>query len=220
MPVQMVTPPSIPSTWLPIRAAAAFLGVSESALRAWADAGVVSSHRTPGGHRRFLQTDLTAMLTAPASRSAGDIEGKALSLIRRRMAVHGRDHGELFGELTEAEKVLLREQGRRLVGVASEYLAKPKRRYALAQEAFEIGTAYGLCLRGHDVSLSRAMDTFVFFRNLVADTADGAPRIAGTIAHHDPSRLLQDLLDQVMRGLVQAYERRSAVAHLAVGAEG
>jgi len=32
---------------------AKMLGVSVNALRGWEDAGVITSYRTPGGHRRY-----------------------------------------------------------------------------------------------------------------------------------------------------------------------
>ena len=158
------------------------------------------------------------MLVASVAGAPDDLEGKALTLIRRRMAGRTRGHGDLFAHLTDTEKVLLREQGRRLVGLAAEYVANPRRRTRLAQEAFEIGTAYGLCLVGHNLPLSQAMDTFVFFRNLVTETAGTSQRAAGTTAGHDAQRV-QGLLDQVMRGLVHAYERPRAAGAVALVAQ-
>ncbi len=216
--LQVAAQPRESLVWLTIGSAAAFLGVSEGALRTWADQGEVPSHRTPGGHRRFLRTELQAMLVASVAGAPDDLEGKALTLIRRRMAGRTRGHGDLFAHLTDTEKVLLREQGRRLVGLAAEYVANPRRRTRLAQEAFEIGTAYGLCLVGHNLPLSQAMDTFVFFRNLVTETAGTSQRAAGTTAGHDAQRV-QGLLDQVMRGLVHAYERPRAAGAVALVAQ-
>ena len=41
-------------TWLSLREASRFLGVSEPTLRRWTDDGLVEAFRTPGGHRRYL----------------------------------------------------------------------------------------------------------------------------------------------------------------------
>ena len=41
-------------TWLTLREASHFLGVSEPTLRRWTDEGLVEAFRTPGGHRRYL----------------------------------------------------------------------------------------------------------------------------------------------------------------------
>lgn len=47
---------------LTVSAAARLIGVSVSSLRAWAAAGQVPFCRTPGGHRRFLRSDLQSWL--------------------------------------------------------------------------------------------------------------------------------------------------------------
>jgi len=44
--------------WLTLGQAAKFLGVAQSTLRKWCDAGRVPAFTTPGGHRRFRRSDL------------------------------------------------------------------------------------------------------------------------------------------------------------------
>ena len=43
--------------WITLGQACKLLGVNESTLRRWADAGHVRSFRTPGGHRRFSEEE-------------------------------------------------------------------------------------------------------------------------------------------------------------------
>ncbi|HYM68873.1 MAG TPA: helix-turn-helix domain-containing protein [bacterium] len=50
--------------WLTLGEAARVLGVDETTLRGWADAGKVRVFRTPGGHRRFNASDLDALVSA------------------------------------------------------------------------------------------------------------------------------------------------------------
>jgi len=47
----------------PVRAAA-LIGVSESTLKRWVDAGHIRAEKTAGGHRRIAATDLVAFLRA------------------------------------------------------------------------------------------------------------------------------------------------------------
>ncbi|MBA3642827.1 MAG: helix-turn-helix domain-containing protein, partial [Chloroflexia bacterium] len=51
-----------PSRWLSIHGACAYLGVDQSTLRRWSDAGKVPVFRTPGGHRRYAEADLRALV--------------------------------------------------------------------------------------------------------------------------------------------------------------
>ncbi len=44
--------------WLTLGHAARYLGVAQSTLRKWCDAGRVPAFTTPGGHRRFRKSDL------------------------------------------------------------------------------------------------------------------------------------------------------------------
>ena len=48
--------------WITLGQACKLLGVNESTLRRWADAGHVRSFRTPGGHRRFSEEDLRVLM--------------------------------------------------------------------------------------------------------------------------------------------------------------
>jgi len=48
--------------WLTLGEASRFLGVDESTLRGWADAGRIPMFRTPGGHRRFSRAALDRFL--------------------------------------------------------------------------------------------------------------------------------------------------------------
>lgn len=50
------------SEWLTLGEASRFLGVDESTLRTWADAGRIPTYRTPGGHRRFARQALVTFL--------------------------------------------------------------------------------------------------------------------------------------------------------------
>jgi excisionase family DNA binding protein len=48
--------------WLALGQAARYLGVAQSTLRKWCDAGRVPAFTTPGGHRRFRKSDLDAFV--------------------------------------------------------------------------------------------------------------------------------------------------------------
>ncbi len=63
-----VRPDTTQPTWLRLQEAAAYLGVSANTLRRAADAGRMPCRRTPGGHRRFLLSDIQEYLLATSAR--------------------------------------------------------------------------------------------------------------------------------------------------------
>ncbi|MBX6754925.1 MAG: helix-turn-helix domain-containing protein, partial [Thermorudis peleae] len=52
--------------WLTIDEASRLLGVGQSTLRRWSDSGKLPVYRTAGGHRRFRESDVLAMLRSGA----------------------------------------------------------------------------------------------------------------------------------------------------------
>jgi excisionase family DNA binding protein len=48
--------------WLTLGQAAKYLGVAQSTIRKWTDAGRVPAFKTPGGHRRYRRRDLDSFL--------------------------------------------------------------------------------------------------------------------------------------------------------------
>lgn len=54
--------------WLSIQEACVKLGVDQSTLRRWSDAGKVPVFRTPGGHRRYAESDLRTLVGANGRR--------------------------------------------------------------------------------------------------------------------------------------------------------
>jgi excisionase family DNA binding protein len=131
--------------WVTLAEASRTLGVNESTLRRWADAGQVRTFRTPGGHRRFSRSDL-ATLTAsrPAAGESRTTLGElAVSRIRRRMQRPPQQTEAWYAVLTEEERLRLRLLGRRLVALIGEYFARRARRPRLTDEARAIGQEYG-----------------------------------------------------------------------------
>lgn len=79
--------------WLKMGEATDLLGVSTATLRRWADAGHIHAFTTPGGHRRFDQAEVLALLPhagrrAPRPRD-GWSDGQTTASRRGRAALRG-----------------------------------------------------------------------------------------------------------------------------------
>ncbi len=202
--------------WITLGQACKLLGVNESTLRRWADAGHVRSFRTPGGHRRFSEEDLRMLMSGqvPASRDPYDSIGNiALTRIRRRLQ-RGRGQGaHWYDELSEEERENLRPLGRRLVTLVSEYLSSGANRPQQIEEARGIAREYGALLVRDGLSLRDAIEAFTFFRRTLDETAMEEAQKSDLTSDKaiELWELLTNLGDQILLSIAESYEEAEMV---------
>ena len=210
------TSESFSTRWITLGQACKLLGVNESTLRRWADAGHVRSFRTPGGHRRFSEEDLRA-LVAGRSGAGGEpytsLGQLALARIRRRVQ-RGRGRAPWYSSMSEEERERMRPLGRRLVDLASEYMTKGARRSHLIDEAREIGHEYGKELVADHLSIRDAVEAFAFFRKGLDDAAMELAQKNDLSAEEavEVWDLLANLADQVLLSIAEVYEQAQTPA--------
>ena len=104
------------TTWLRVADVAALMGVSANTVRRWTDAGRIAAHRSPGGHRRYLAADVSALMPGAAEDRPGPRSGEYADLqrqIRDLRAVVDAGH-DLATLLTEAPWEVPEQVARRL----------------------------------------------------------------------------------------------------------
>jgi len=191
--------------WLPLKRAAALLGVDETTLRHWADAGKVPVYRTPGGHRRFLERDLRA-LAAPAAPHPPDLAAVlsrqsghfVTGLPARRLHATG-----WYAAMSNGLRMQAREHGRRVLEVLGQAVGGKADHRTIAARMAAMGEEYGTVLRASGLTLAQATEAFCFFRDLLLMRMEPATR--GNV------RVLREvsrLLDHMLVALVAAYEKR------------
>ena len=204
-------PEVLTTRWITLGQACKLLGVNESTLRRWADAGHVRSFRTPGGHRRFSEEDLRALVAGQGSAGREpytSLSQLALARIRRRLQ-RGRSHAApWYSGLKEEDRERLRPLGRRLVALVAEYLTRGARRGRLSEEARDIGHEYGRELMRDGLSLRDALEAFTFFRKGLDDTAMEVAQKSNLSAEQavEVWELLSNLADQVLLAIAETYE--------------
>ena len=193
-----------PRQWIPLSAACRILQVNESTVRQWADTGRIRAFRTPGGHRRFFQEDVYALLETGTRIGDGQaLEEQALRRIRRRLRA-GRPgaHPWLEG-VEESSRTRMRLFGRRLVTVVLDYLGSPRRRQERLVEARLIGREQGAEMARLGFSLREVVEGFLFFRNSLMDTAMGAsPRATEPLTFWHQMNVV---VDEVLLGVIEAF---------------
>lgn len=196
------------SEWLSLGEASKTLGVNSSSLRRWADAGLVRTFRTPGGHRRFSASDLDRLMGAGVD-PAQELDDDAVARIRERLnSDEGQPHTWLDHLAPDARRDLA-ELGRRMVHLVEAYVAENGDEPAPEAEAAEIGTGYADVLRLAQVGLTEAVTAFAYFRRGM----DQALRAhAGNLGlSGDAAEQLWEkaatLEDRVLVALTAAYEQ-------------
>lgn len=199
--------------WLTLKEASAILGVHPATLRTWADDGHVRIFRTPGGHRRFLRSDIEAM-TAPAAggremvRVDDRLATAAVAHARQDLSRLDASSETWFSAFDESERETWRESGRRLIGLAIQYVARRQGRQAMVDEARNIGSMYGIMCAGHGIPLSGMVRAFFFFRESVLKAT--RPGMVGEGRYDEEEarihREMRQFLDEPFYAMLETYD--------------
>jgi hypothetical protein len=170
--------------------------------------------RTPGGHRRFAESEVEELLAGrgsdgPRYRELGDL---AVSRIRRQLHSRPAREASWYANVDEASRERMRPLGRKLAALAAEYLGKRSRRRAgLLETARALGREYGHELATSGVPLAHAVEAFIFFRRSLDDATKQASQKQALSAGDALTACQQvtALADQVLVGLTEAYDLAS-----------
>ncbi len=205
--------PEVPrQRWLTLRAASELLGVSESTVRRWADAGEVRSYRTGGGHRRILEEDLRRLVSGQQQTSGRDtdrISEIALARVKRQLGRRRQSYAAALEGLPEDVRDRLRLLGRQLVDLFARYVSSGTKRERFTEDARTIGREYGRMLVQAGVGLTAAVGTF---NNLRRSVEEAASQIAGEseLSTEEAVEALENILqlaDVVLEGMAEVYEK-------------
>ena len=218
--------PGTARQWLTLTEASEALGVHPATLRAWADAGHVRTFRTPGGHRRFLASEIESMLAVAGGlgQPAGDELGRDLvTVARRELSSLRGEGGGWLAAFPDEQREAWRESGRRLIGLAIQYVSRREGREAIVEEARSIGRLYGRRCAALGVPLTGTVRALLFFReSLLRSTRPGLV----AHGHYDDEdarihREMREFLDEMLYATLDAFEGgRQASAGSATDGDG
>ncbi|HJN91969.1 MAG TPA: MerR family transcriptional regulator [Dehalococcoidia bacterium] len=196
--------------WLSLGEASRTLGVNTSTLRRWADADLVRTFRTPGGHRRFSASDLDRLMGAGVD-PAQELDDEAIASIRERLT-RDETQRDWLDRLQPGSRRDLGELGRQMVQLLEAYVAPNAPDLPdLEQQAGAIGRRYADLLHQAQVSLTEAVTAFAYFRRGMDEALRAYARrqgIDGAAADSlwDKSATLEDC---VLVALTAAYEQQT-----------
>ncbi len=200
--------------WVTLGRACAILGVDESTLRRWADAGRLRVYRTPGGHRRFSLGNLQELLSGDGRGRNAQIGRMAFAKIRQELKRAKSQEGGWYNTLSDDDHRRFRALGRRLVEMVGEYMDKRTRGPGLLDEAHDIGIAYGRILIGAGLLLPDAVEAYIGFRKSIDETTRQASTREALPMEEalDACGQVHSLGDQVLLGIAAGYEELATPA--------
>lgn len=213
--------------WLTINEACAMLGVDQSTLRRWSDAGKVPVFRTPGGHRRYAETALQTLVGANTRRPERprvirqELTDRSLSAFEEGFWQGARAR-RWYRAFSPGKHEELRLLGRRLIDLAVRYAsaASPDStdRTSFLEEGKQIGEQYGVSSARAGLSSTEAVEAFLYFRSPVVRSVLGMIDEQGLAAKR-AARVFVDIggfMDQVLLAMVGAHEQTATATGFAL----
>jgi excisionase family DNA binding protein len=198
--------------WMNLGEAAALLGVHPSTLRAWADRGEITAHRTPGKHRRFLRTEIE---TWAASRREAPAAGQlvvesALGRARMQAAESVLRGTAWYRRLSETRKAEFREAGRRMLHLVLGYLREGEE--SILKEGERTGREYERLGRAAGLSLTETVQVFLYFRDFLNDAVLEVAQAAGARGGRGwagMQRKIGEFTNRVLLSLIESHGERA-----------
>ena len=157
--------------WLSLSGAAKVLGVHPSTVRLWSDKGVLPTHKTQGGHRRYKQDEIC--LWAESNQKSSEIEPErmmqeVIKTVRMQIS-EGRLQAESwYQKLDEDARAQYRMSARSLFHGLMTYVATEGAE--AESEAYAIGYEYASRAHRYSLNYVDAVRAFLFFRNTLINS--------------------------------------------------
>jgi excisionase family DNA binding protein len=182
--------------------ASRLLGVDETTLRGWANSGKIRVFRTPGGHRRFNVSDLTALMgTVPPA------PGR-LKEIRAQQSREWMVSRPWFSRIPDDAIDRVRTQCGHLMRILAASVGGEAGGTQFITDARSVGTELGREVARWGLTPAQSTEVFLHFKSAVMDVlavpSTGAP---------DQIRLLRNadaFLGEVFQAMMNGYEERPA----------
>jgi excisionase family DNA binding protein len=200
----------MPGNWLTLKEVSELLGIHPSTVRNWADQGVLPVHRTQGGHRRFLRTELDLWMQSQRVNQPEKSEGiiqNALSYARFQISEAHLEEQIWYQKIDQAGRASYRRSGRTLVQglIRSQALDEN----AAAAEARVVGVDYGNNGRRFGLTMLEAVQAFLFFRKVLQEAAYHAYESAAIQSPYAWGNMFRDInryTDRILVTIIETYE--------------
>ncbi len=196
-----------PGQWLSLKRAAQRLGVHETTLRRWAEAGSIAYMTTAGGHRRFSEQVLAEFVARRGHSAAPTQEWASRAIMHARADVAQHQNAQWLQAMDPATRERHRLVGRKLMGVTLQFVSAADAEQAhWLEEARTVGREYGLLSKDSGVPLRAALEAALFFRDRLLEATWELPARAKSGMDRRIDRRINSLLNTVQLAIADVYE--------------
>jgi excisionase family DNA binding protein len=196
--------------WMSLGDVAKVLGVHPSTVRTWSDSGQLPVHRTHGGHRRYLRSEID--LWVQSQRDGGGDEANlivqnALRATRFQISLGRLEQESWYQKLDDDARNQYRISGRALLQGLINYLNFKGAKADAEAEA--LGYEYASRGRRYALDSVDATHAFLFFRNTLLDAMLHVYESAAVRSPHAWSnmfRKINEFTDTILITLLETYE--------------
>jgi excisionase family DNA binding protein len=159
--------------WLSLSDAAKLLGVHPSTVRLWSDKGVLPTHKTQGGHRRYKRGEITLWSEAASKSRLEALKPESMMQevirnVRMQISEGSLEAESWYQKLDEDARVQYRQTARSLFHGLMNYVASNGEE--AASEAYAIGYEYASRAHRYSLNYVDAARAFLFFRNTLIES--------------------------------------------------
>lgn len=200
----------MPDDWLSLSEIAEELGVHPSTVRNWTNQKLMPYHRTKGGHRRFIRSEVDLWLNSKQDdivSEANIIVQGALKQTRVKISEGSLNAESWYQKLDKEARDKYRQSGRNLMQGLVTYLSSNESEGR--SEARSLGYEYATRGRRHDLDVSEATKAFLFFRNALLDSLLSvyeSTAIRSPIILTGMFQKINSFTDQILITLMDTYQ--------------
>lgn len=196
--------------WLTLSEVAKILGVHPSTVRTWSNHGSFPVHRTQGGHRRYLRSEVDLWLQSQRASGVNEhdlVVQKALKNTRLQISEGRLQSEKWYAQLDDEAREQYRLSSRLLLQGLVSYLAGGDE--SLEAQTHALGYEYASRGRRYGLSMSDSASAFLFFRNVLMESMLSmyeAAVVRSPNAWSDMFRKVNSFTDRVLLSLLETYE--------------
>jgi excisionase family DNA binding protein len=196
--------------WLSLSSVAQMIGVHPSTVRLWSDKGAFPVHRTFGGHRRYLRSEVELWLqTAREKQVMEPVSAmqNAVGMVRMKIADGRLEAEPWYQKLDQEARAQYRLSGMNLVrGLMNSLVGDGT---DAATESYALGYDYASRARRYGLSNVESTQAFLFFRNTLLEALVNAyeeSRVPPGLAWGEMLNKMHNFTDQILVNLLKTYQ--------------